>query len=369
MMVENQAIDPAISAEMARHFAMDIERGLARSISKISDRSGGVTLFGTGGSASSKTIVIPNDTAWQDRVNILEDVIISHLDSSKYYVLFDELDEDYKDVLEVDTSSQYFDLLIGLFKATHDVRRKLGRSLNVRPIIFLRQDIYELLRDNDKNKWRDAAMTLEWSEPQLRGLATFRLSRALDENGPEIGFPKLMGNLFTTDTTRAGGARAKRHVFHYIIARTLMRPRDIISYMRECAKLALDERTEKISPNMFSDVNKAYSSRLREEFVDEMQGAVPYINEIFEVLSRMRKQIFSFSEFKSGYDSLILSKQFNNALPFDTICNIMFHYSAIGSQPSQRSAKIFKYQYPNAKINFNENGVIHIGLLQSLQIN
>jgi hypothetical protein len=301
MMAENEAIDRSISSELAQHFSLDIERGLARSISKISDRGGGFTIFGSGANATIKSITIPNEFTWQERVDILEELVNTYLDQSKYYIIFDELDEDYKDVLELDSSSKYFDLLIGLFKAAHDIRRKVRRGLSIHPVIFLREDIYDLLRDNDKNKWRDSSITLEWSSAQLRSLAAFRLSRALDEAGPDIRFDKLIGDLFTADTTRAGGAREKRHVFNYIVARTLMRPRDVISYLRECAKLALDEGHDRLSPDMFGIVNKRYSARLRDEFVDEIQGAAPYINEVFEIISKMRKQIFGFSEFRREY--------------------------------------------------------------------
>lgn len=369
MMCENEVIDNQIRSELDRHFNLDVERGLARSLTKISDISGGFTIFGSGANGSTKKVVVPNDATWQDRVDILERIIVNYLDDSEYYVVFDELDEDYKDVVDASVSKKYLELLIGLFKATQDVRRLLRRNFNILPLIFLRSDIYELLYDNDKNKWRDFALDLTWSEPNLRHLLAFRLSRAQIEDGPILTFNEVIDELFTTDTTRAGGARRQRHVFAYILAHTLRRPRDVISYLRECASFALSNGSGKISPSHFSDVNRAYSLRLRQEFVDEMQGAVPEIDKIFNLLSRMRKQIFSFREFETQFDRSIRSNELDPDLDFKTICRILFHYSSIGNQPSQRSAKIFQYIYPNAVINFDERAVIHPGLLQSLQIN
>ena len=369
MMSTNASIDSGITAEIAKHFSIDVERALARSISKVSDLSGGFTLFGSGANAASKSVTVANDATWQERAQILEDIILEYVDNCEYYILFDELDEDYKDLFETEMSKQYIDLLIGLFKAVHDVRRKMRRGSRIKPIVFLRSDIYDLLKDNDKNKWRDSALTLSWSEAGLRDLTAFRLSRAKTRGGNIQSFNFLIDELFTTDTTRAGGARRQRHVFAYVLGHTLFRPRDVISYLRECARFALANGSGKISPNKFSEVNRAYSVRLRQEFVDEIGGVIPNIETIFDILSLMRKQIFVFSEFRQRFDVAVSGKEIDMPINFETICKVLFHYSVIGNQPSQRSAKIFQYSYPNARLNFQERAVIHKGLLQSLQIN
>lgn len=203
-MAENAAIDPTVSSQLSKHFAIDVDRGLARSISRISDKGGGFTIFGAGANATVKEVTVANDASWQERTDILEDLIEQYIDNSKYYVIFDELDEDYKDVFELSTSKKYLDLLIGLFKAVQDIRRKLGKNSNIRPVVFLRSDIYDLSRDNDKNKWQDSALRLSWSEGYLKDLLAFRLSRAKHPSGAISNLNSLIDELFTTDTTRAG---------------------------------------------------------------------------------------------------------------------------------------------------------------------
>jgi len=148
-----------------------------------------------------------------------------------------------------------------------------------------------------------------------------------------------------------------------------MRPRDVISYLRESATTAIGKSLGTVSPEMFTDVNKEYSQRLRREFVDEIQGAIPKINDIFDILSGMRKQIFRFNEFRREFEAEKSKGHFNDSLMFEEICRTLFHYSAIGNEPSQPGVRIFKYIYPDAKLNLKERGAIHLGLLQSLQIN
>jgi len=369
MMAYNESIDSAVSKELRAHFDVDFSRALSSSLTKLTDRGGGFKIVGSGVDVSSKSIVVENDTPWHKRVDALEEAILTHLDGSTYYILFDELDEDYKDVLEIKASKNYFDLLIGLFKAVYDIKRRL-RGLSVFPVVFLREDIYDLLRDNDKNKWRDSALSLDWSAGQLESLMAFRLERAFDEHSTQYNFSDVFRRLFTSDSTRAGGLRSKRHVFKYISDRTLMRPRDFISYLRECARVTMENGFTRVSPQSFSDVNKRYSRRLREEFVDEVQGAIPYIDDVFDKLSEIRKQIFRFDEFEVKYDELIKYSSYKDtALPFDAVAKVLFHYSAIGNQPSQHSARIFRYTDPGSRLNLREKGIIHLGLLQSLQIN
>jgi hypothetical protein len=87
---------------------------------------------------------------------------------------------------------------------------------------------------------------------------------------------------------------------------------------------------------------------------------------VFDELSMQRKQIFRFTEFENNYNKAF-SKS-SGYVSFDVVCKVLFHYSAIGNQPSQHSARIFKYLQPQARINYKEKAIIHAGLLQSLQI-
>lgn len=367
-MAESASIDPDITSDLARHFRADIDSGLARSVQRVTDFGVGLEIAGVGGNLSGARARIENETPWVERVRILEDVVNRYIDDRVYYVVFDELDEDYKDVLDVDVSSKYFDLLIGLYKATHDLRRNMSAKAKVRPVVFLRDDIFDLMRDNDKNKWWDSALTLNWTEGSLQGLVGFRLSRALASRGDPLSFNEISQLFFASETTRAGGLRQHRPVFKHILSKTLMRPRDVISFLRECAKEALDGEEMKVSPRMLGAAESRYSARLRREFIDEIQAAVPYINDVFEVLAKQRKQLFSFREFGSKYDQFMRDRGDLEPVSFDHLCKILFHYSVIGNQPSQRNANIFKYKQPEAQLNTAEKAVLHPGLLKSLQI-
>lgn len=148
-----------------------------------------------------------------------------------------------------------------------------------------------------------------------------------------------------------------------------MRPRDVISYFRECAKITNEFGANKISSDYFSLVNRSYSDRLRQELIDEVQGAVPQIEEVFHAISEIRKQVFSMDELRIRYEEIVSSGRIDTPLTFEQIVEILFHFSIIGNQPKQHSARIFKYIYNNSRLSINEKITLNKGLLQSFQIN
>ncbi|MGJ5009867.1 P-loop ATPase, Sll1717 family [Bradyrhizobium oligotrophicum] len=368
MMAMNERLDPKVTALLRDFFDFDLEKALAPSVARIIDGSFDLNIFGLGGKVGLKKGIEPNPHSWADRVDILERLIDSHIDNSKYYVIFDELDEDYEDILNVDRKSKYFELLIGLFKAVHDIRGKFRNPNHVRPIVFLRDDIYELIQNNDKNKWDDLSVNLRWSPDTLSNLLAFRISRAIKSNGHLLSFQDAYQTTFREETVRYGyRTRHRRPILTHILNRTLMRPRDLVSYMRECAKIARHRGVDKISGEIVKKADEEYSQRFRKEMIDEIQSILPYIPEVLDIFSKMRKQTFSFSQFQQEYKAA--SQTITNALDFHTVCKLLFHFSVIGNQPAQQNTRIFRYLSPNAKINFTEIGIIHPGLLKALQIN
>ena len=81
---------------------------------------------------------------WIEKLNFLEDIISEHCDDSNYMVVFDELDEDYRDLIgSRESFTQYKYLLTSLLKAIQDIKYFFqGSGKNIKPVVFLRDDIY-----------------------------------------------------------------------------------------------------------------------------------------------------------------------------------------------------------------------------------
>lgn len=367
MLAKRDDLNNRVTTELREHFSPGFEAAISETRKIDSGKNFSFTILELlGGGYSTGTTAQKNEMPLHRRVEILEKLIAEVLDDRKYYVLFDELDEDYEDILNVDRSSLYFDLLIGLFKAVASVRAKFGRQ-GILPVIFLRDDIYSLLRNNDKNKWADSALNLQWTEDSLNRLLAFRLLRARNPNETDISLEKAQQSVFLVDTIRLKNRRGeRREVIKYMLARTMMRPRDVVSYMRECANVALQRDMYGIDGNVIKAGEFGYSNRFRGEMVDEIQSIIPNVDLIFDELSNIRKQILTLAEFETAI--VLVKEKLECDLPVETISEVMFNFSVFGNVASQRSNRIFKYNHPQAVLNRSEQIIVHQGLQKSLRL-
>lgn len=306
------------------------------------------------------------DTNWLERVDRLESFIIKNCDNSTYLVLFDELDEDYKDMMSKFIDGGYIQLLTSLFKAVQDVRGIMGKAgKKIFPVIFLRDDIYDLITDSDKNKWRDLTTYLEWEIPDIKELLKFRIEAASGKSSKS--FNETWYSIFSGESIPYAAGRKSLHSLDYITRSTHGRPRDFIHYLQVCAESQLANGGGRIDEKTVSNADKAYSNYLKSELVDEIHGIIPDINQVFTVLSQIRKWILTTDEFISIYSSSVISGTINTKSP-TFVLQTLFYFSVIGNVARNKHSHIFRHEHPESALNFSENIVIHRGLMKSLQI-
>lgn len=135
--------------------------------------------------------------------------------SAKYYILIDGLDDNW-----VDDSIRY-----QLIRALIECQKAYGKIKNLKILITIRADIFErVLQETDKpgsqrDKYNDYLNKITWRSDQLFELINMRINQLYKrkyttENVTfEDVFPEKVGTIPS---------------FDYILARTLMRPRDAI---------------------------------------------------------------------------------------------------------------------------------------------
>ena len=311
-------------------------------------------------------------TSWIDKVEILEEFLINNCDGANYYIVFDELDEDYKTVKEtgnIDTG--YIPLLTGLLKAVQNVKSIFSNPrFKIKPIVFLRSDIYDLIKDADKNKWSDYRIDIDWDNEKLKKLVAHRILQDCQEPIPDKSFDILWHKIFNKkDQIHYGDAKNKTtDIFDFMSRSTLLRPRDIISYVRSCCELAVELKRNEIDEDIVWQQDRAFSNYLKAEISDEIYPILPDIDAIFNVLSSIRKWNFKPSEFKNEYRKFYDRGQVSES-DVDFVLETLFNYSVIGNQHKTKDKFLFfKYMHTNMTFNRNENIVIHRGLFKALQI-
>jgi hypothetical protein len=240
-------------------------------------------------------------------------------------------------------------------------------GIQIYPIIFLRDDIYELVQDSDKNKWGDFRVDLDWDGPKIKKIIAFRISRAMDPVCKEIlPFDAAWDKVFGKRKMLSGHSKRKEiSTFDYIARSTLLRPRDFVAYLQNCAQHANDEKG-KITPDVVKRVDKAFSNYLRDELTDELFAILPDISQIFDAISQLRKWNFSIGELENAYSEKV-SRGFIKEQNVKFVIQILYLFSVIGNEP-RPGRFVFRYQNREARLNFNERIVVHRGLFKALQI-
>lgn len=369
LMVGNENVSAEVREMLEKLYPQNDLKLLSRRISEWTSAEFGATVLGTGGSVKISRQVNENSIPWIEKTDILEDIIMNHCDDSKYYIVFDELDEDYRDIAGED-SNQYIALLTSLFKAVQDVKATfLDSKTHIMPVVFLRDDIYALINDSDKNKWSDLKLEIEWSKERLKSLLAYRISKDCGDGSTILPFNQAWEMIFTKYPISYGTSHAKKmHSFDFIANSTHLRPRDFIRYIQCCCYETVNKNDLYIKNGTIKFEDRAFSNYLKDEIKDEVFPLLPDIEIIFQVLSNLRKWNFSVNEFITEYNKYVKTGKIQEKNT-DFVLDTLYNFSVIGNQDKHhKDIFYFKYLHTNMTYNKNENIVIHRGLFKALQI-
>ena len=320
--------------------------------------------------------------SWRYRLNVLESLIIENAGDSTYFLLFDELDADYASVAQADTKGSYFELISSLFKAVQDVRAKFSNihSAKIRPIIFLRDDIYERIQDSDKNKWQDARVDLQWDASRLKDLMNYRINRAIDRGffaGDDVmtsGIRNYQGahveshwdTIFASIDFTPPGRKKRVNIFQNLCANSLMRPRDFVAYLQYCASCAKPTEA-RISEQIVVEAEMSFSAYMRQEFVDEMYVEVPNIKQVIHAIMRQGKKSFLLAASSEDLRRLLRVDECGNVRS-DSPLEMLFAFSLIGIKLPKKPRPLFRYLHPDASFDPSCEIAIHPGLHRTLRL-
>ena len=109
LMAKNAGIDPSITVLLNELYAADAKTNLQRMIQRWTTSEFSFSALGSGAKISKTKVT--NPSSWIEKCDVLEDIISAYCDKCTYYIVFDELDEDYKDMVENYSKSEYLSLI------------------------------------------------------------------------------------------------------------------------------------------------------------------------------------------------------------------------------------------------------------------
>lgn len=275
---------------------------------------------------------------------------------------FDELDQG---ITQFDDGRKQ--MLVGLILAARQVRQMTkDYGVHISTIVYLRTDLWDELSFSDKNKiTQTASLNIEWNAESLLALVNERLSKRL-------GVGASWDNVAEAQKLR--GSQSK---WNHILARTFLRPRDVIKFLNIALagaknrvggekKKPVGEDGEAVVHLENQDITYArdeYSRYLRAELDDEIAAHWPQWEEAVQACSALSTLTFNKEEFIAQYDR---RKSSNNQLSADEALKMLYRFSVIGyERRSGYGGASWAFQYTNPEAGWDNAAnrfKVHLGL-------
>ena len=185
----------------------------------------------------------------------------------EYFVLIDQLDRNW-----VDDSVRF--RLIG---ALIDVLPVFRNIPNLKIVVSLREDVIERVFSETKRvgsqreKFNDYIARLRWTKPQLERLVNKRIDLAFKR--------KYTQQTVTFDDLFRRNIDNKKPI-DYMLERTQMRPRDLLSFLNHCLEAAEDK--SEISVRSVKEAERNYAQARYDALCEEWESIFPALDKIIE---------------------------------------------------------------------------------------
>ena len=180
------------------------------------------------------------------------------------WMLFDNLDKGWpiKGVQQEDIL-----LLRSLLEATRKLQRQFeSREIDLFSVVFIRNDIYQHLILEPAERGKETAAMLDWNDAELfKDIIGRRIAQSTRLS---TSFEQIWGTFFTPHVKSEDS-------FQFILNRTLMRPREVLRFVRESISTAINRKHEKVTEQDILDAERSYSADALVDIGLEMKDVKP----------------------------------------------------------------------------------------------
>lgn len=242
------------------------------------------------------------------------------------WVLFDNLDKGWppEGIDPIDAL-----LLRCLIDATKKIQRDMRRNnIEFRSVVFVRNDVYELLMQNSADFGKEIQVSLDWSDPSM--LSNLIHARITDQSHDE--FSSIWGQYFSR-------LHKGEDSFSYLLERSIMRPRNLIKMIIHCRSFAINLRKNVIDSECIEKGLKVYSNDMIKEADEELSDIEP----------KARGLLYKFFGEQSRLGADQVSKiitEHCGAESVDSVTNYLLYFGFFGVEISGLEPKyIFDFHY------------------------
>lgn len=327
--------------------------GLDASTDGISTTGGAISFEDLKEKRDLRTIMNRNISALTNWLELCLKEIPSNI---RIFLVFDRLDEAWTTSFIEESKT----IISGLLHASEHALEKFNGK--IRPIIFLREDIFWSFDINDRNKFReDCSQNLRWNTDSIEKLILTRINYYADlANQPKI---TSLQDLFQEKEMRSRTPPV-RHLFN----RTMCRPRDMVAFLRRTFQAAKDDflvndQATKLSTKAIYSAEPGYSEYLFDELSDEWRTQNPEFSEYLAGIENLKYTIFQSLEYQAELKKKELA---TDTSEYRKIARFLFDNSILGITVGESKTWRYKCFYPNQ--GFDDTGYfkVHPGLIKRL---
>jgi hypothetical protein len=287
-----------------------------------------------------------------------------------FSVYIDDLDQSW------DNSKVANNFLVSLLTAAIQLR---GLHENLHVVVFLRTEIYELLKPHlgQLDKLRADTEVLQWRAPELVRLIASRIidSLQIQDNVAAEEVVRLLFGDQVGDSDAPG--------FDYIVSRTSSRPREVIQFCNLALQKAINLGHNRISADAILRAEEEFSAWKVEHIVSENMYVYPGLDVVIEYF-RHKPRMILHEALDAVLTELLLESEGDSESPGwlrrfaepENLMNLLFSLEVIGIEnPSKVShprmlwtAYDFAYERPRARADRAQSYLFHPGLWRSMEL-
>lgn len=312
----------AIYGEQVPAEVGDFSERLLRQVDRLSER------YHPAGKSEQLTGGDLTQTLFRGDIRALDDALAPYLtDKAAVWVLIDNLDKGWP--TRGATSSDIL-ILRTLLEATRKLQRQFEqRDVDFHAIVFLRNDIYDHLLLETPDRGKDTAISLDWDDEEV--FKEMIRQRVRSSTGIQGSFDEVWGRICdryigTQDSLR------------YMVARTLMRPRDLLTFLHMAIGVAINRGRDRVAA---ADIEKA-----EDGYSEDMLLSMAF--ELRDVNAAMIDVLYNFTSTPSRlhHDQVTatLSGVATGALALDQLIGLLLWFGFLGVQEFDHDEPIYSYQ-------------------------
>lgn len=245
-----------------------------------------------------------------------------HADAIKQLIIIDQLDENWLHG-EID---EYSKILVNLILCAQHFNNSPLYDGKLKVIVFLRADIYETLRFNDKNKiYQDGAVEIKWDYDSLDAMITERIEKYAPDSA-SIDLAEHSASIFEKKTVRHCATPLK-----HMLRRSFYRPRDLIVYLNKIREIHKPGTAPLYTSKDLYGAEKNVSSSMYDELIDEWAAQNPNFESYLMALQNIGYEIFTRAQYVEKYRAL---HQSATDAAINDVLRFLFANSIIGQKVS-----------------------------------